>query len=77
MDVDQKANGKCNGVQSNGSAQHAQTSPPSTPTQTRTRSMDSAKIVNWEPNPEEKELIKLTWSDDFNFLCMYIFSHVF
>jgi hypothetical protein len=68
MDADQKTNGKCaNGVHANGHAQHvhAEEEPPPTPTQTRTRSLDSAKIATWEPDPEEKELIKLTWSDDF------------
>ncbi|CAD5207519.1 unnamed protein product [Bursaphelenchus okinawaensis] len=49
---------------------------------TRTRSMDSDKIVEWEPSPEEKEIIKQTWSDDFSFLYelgssiyVYIFNH--
>lgn len=65
MDTSQKAdaNGKCNETQANGHAQ--QETIPSTPTQTRTRSLDSAKIASWEPDASEKELIKLTWSDEF------------
>ncbi|KAI6170855.1 GLOBIN domain-containing protein [Aphelenchoides bicaudatus] len=39
-----------------------------TPNQKRTRSIDANGIIEWEPDYEEKELIKLTWSDDFNFL---------
>lgn len=66
MEADGKpqANGKChsNGTATNGTI--ASDDVPTTPT-TRTRSLDSAKIASWEPSPEEKELIKLTWSDDF------------
>lgn len=38
--------------------------------------------MHWEPDAEEKELIKQTWSDDFSFLYemganiyVYIFTH--
>ncbi|KAH7695607.1 Protein GLB-18 b, partial [Aphelenchoides avenae] len=34
----------------------------------RSRSLDSTQIITWEPSAEEKELIKRTWSDDFDFL---------
>jgi len=39
-------------------------------------------VDHWEPSPEEKELVKQTWSDDFDFLYelgasiyTYIFEH--
>jgi hypothetical protein len=66
MDADGKpqTNGKChsNGTATNGTLSSGDVH---TPTQTRTRSLDSDKVAHWEPSPEEKELIKLTWSDDF------------
>ncbi|KAI6183319.1 GLOBIN domain-containing protein [Aphelenchoides bicaudatus] len=71
MDADGKpqANGKCH---ANGSTvtngTHSGDNAPNTPTQKRTRSLDSAEICDWEPTPTEKEIIKLTWSDDFDFL---------
>ncbi|KAI6195494.1 GLOBIN domain-containing protein [Aphelenchoides besseyi] len=34
----------------------------------RHRSLDAEEIMNWEPDAMEKELIKATWSDDFDFL---------
>lgn len=30
--------------------------------------MTSNEIYEWEPNEDEKELVKLTWNDDFDFL---------
>lgn len=29
---------------------------------------DDEDVVHWEPRAEEKELIRRTWSDDFDFL---------
>ncbi|KAI1728940.1 globin domain-containing protein [Ditylenchus destructor] len=50
--------------------------------QERIRSLDSAQIAIWEPDDYEKELVKRTWSDDFDFLYDlgaaiygYIFAH--
>jgi hypothetical protein len=31
----------------------------------RARSINSTQILNWEPETNEKDLIRLTWSDDF------------
>ncbi|KAI6233239.1 GLOBIN domain-containing protein [Aphelenchoides fujianensis] len=49
----------------------------------RTRSIDSDKIVNWEPDSEARELIKLTWCNDLDFLYQlgesifnFVFTHV-
>ncbi|CAD5210817.1 unnamed protein product [Bursaphelenchus xylophilus] len=65
----------------NGDLNHIRTEYQETGT-TRTRSMDSDKIVAWEPSPDEKDIIKQTWSDDFTFLYelgsniyVYIFNH--
>ncbi|KAI6217011.1 Globin [Aphelenchoides besseyi] len=49
----------------------------------RARSIDSDNIIGWEPNSEARELIKLTWTDNLDFLFDlgvkifdYIFTHV-
>ncbi|KAI6224539.1 GLOBIN domain-containing protein [Aphelenchoides fujianensis] len=53
------------------------------PYKTRQRSLDAVEILTWDPDPTEKELIKMTWTDDFNFLYelgssiyKYIFDHM-
>lgn len=49
---------------------------------TLAKKADAAKIENWEPNVYEKELLRRTWSDEFDFLYdlgsaiyCYIFEH--
>uniref|UniRef100_A0A915DFC4 Globin family profile domain-containing protein n=1 Tax=Ditylenchus dipsaci TaxID=166011 RepID=A0A915DFC4_9BILA len=46
----------------------------------RARSLNSEQIAVWEPDDEEKELVKRTWSDDFDFLYELgsaIYSYIF
>lgn len=64
MESDDRAGNMC---EANGIANQYQFETAPNSTQARARSLNSDEIALWDPTQEEKELIKLTWSDDFRF----------